>query len=96
MYGRKILKAIKNNFWGQIIWNKVQSWHRCGLVGKHSGLVIERLQNLGSNSESLYPWERNLMLLTRMTHLGAKQLTRCGGPAWWKTCKQNSFRVRVV
>jgi len=28
--------------------------------------------------------------------LGAKQSTRCGGPARRKTCKQNSFCVGVV
>jgi len=28
--------------------------------------------------------------------LGAKQSTRCDGPTWWKTYKQNSFCVGVV
>jgi len=27
---------------------------------------------------------------------GAKQSTRCGGPTWRKTCKQNSFCVGVI
>jgi len=31
-----------------------------------------------------------------VSHLGAKQSTRCGGPAWRKTCEQNSFCVGVV
>jgi len=30
------------------------------------------------------------------SYLGAKQSTGCGDPAWRKTCKQNSFCVRVV
>jgi len=31
-----------------------------------------------------------------VSHLGAKQSARCGGPAWRKTCKQNSFCVGMV
>jgi len=34
--------------------------------------------------------------LNAVSHFGAKQSTRCGGPAWWKTCKQSSFCVGVV
>jgi len=33
--------------------------------------------------------------LNAASHLEAKQSTRCGGPAWRKTCKQNSFYVGV-
>jgi len=42
-------------------------------------------------STSLCPWERHLI-----SRLGPKQSTHCGGPAWRKTCKQNSFCVGVV
>jgi len=42
---------------------------------------------------SLCPWERYLMLFP---HFWSKQSTRCGGPAWRKTCKQNSFWIGVV
>jgi len=41
----------------------------------------------------LYPWGKTL---NAVSHLGATQSTRCGGPAWRKTCKQNSFCVVVV
>jgi len=34
--------------------------------------------------------------LNAVSHLGAKQSTRCGGPAGPKTCKQSSFCVGVV
>jgi len=34
--------------------------------------------------------------LNAVSHFGTKQSTRCGGPAWWKTCKQSSFCVEVV
>jgi len=37
-----------------------------------------------------------LLCPTAISHLGAKQSTSCGGPAWRKTCKQNSFWVGVV
>jgi len=42
-------------------------------------------------SVSLCPWERH----TCVSYLGTKQSTHCGGPAWRKTCKQNSFCVGV-
>jgi len=32
----------------------------------------------------------------QISEIMAKQSTRCGGPAWRKTCKQNSFYVGVV
>jgi len=41
----------------------------------------------------LYPLAKTL---NAVSHLGAKQSTRCGGPAQRKTCKQNRFCVRVV
>jgi len=31
--------------------------------------------------------------INAISRLGAKQSTRCGGPAWWKTYKQNSFSL---
>jgi len=34
--------------------------------------------------------------LNAISNLGAKQSTRCGGPAWRKSCKQNSFYVGVI
>jgi len=34
--------------------------------------------------------------LNAVSHFGAKQSTRCGGPTWRKTCKQSSFCVGVV
>jgi len=34
--------------------------------------------------------------LNVVSQLGAKQSTRCGGPAWRKTCKQSSFCVGEV
>jgi len=34
--------------------------------------------------------------LNAISHLGAKQSSRCGGPAGRKTCKQNSFCVGVA
>jgi len=34
--------------------------------------------------------------LNAVSHFGAKQSTRCGGPAWRKTCKRSSFCVGVV
>jgi len=34
--------------------------------------------------------------LNAVSHFGAKQSTRCGGPAWRKTCKLNSFCVGMV
>jgi len=34
--------------------------------------------------------------LNAIFHLGAKQSTRCVGPAWRKTCKHNSFYVVAV
>jgi len=34
--------------------------------------------------------------LNAVSHLGAKQSTRCGVPTWRKTWKQNNFCVWVV
>jgi len=62
-------------------------------------MLILRLRNLGSTPDAvacrcvLTPWERHLILFPT---LGPKQSTRCGGPAWRKTCKQSSFFVGVV
>jgi len=61
-----------------------------------AGLVIERLQNLGSTPDAV---ARRCVLgktLNVVSHLGVKQSTRCVGPAWQKTCKQNSSCVGVV
>jgi len=38
----------------------------------------------------------NKQTANAVSHLGAKQSTRCGCPAWRKTCKQNSLCVGVV
>jgi len=74
------------------------SWRWGGSVSRGAGLVIERLQNLGSTSDAVArrcvlgkdtyccfpPWDKQL------------ESTPCGGPPWRKTCKQNSFSVGVV
>jgi len=49
---------------------------------KKTGLVIERLQNLGSTPDAVA--RRCVFLgktLNAVSHLDAKQFTRCGGPA---------------
>jgi len=66
------------------------TWIPCG-----GAQCVERQ---ASNRKAVKPWfdsqcgsalERHLMLF----HLGDKQSTRCGGPAWRKTCKQNIFCI---
>ena len=37
-----------------------------------------------TDNESLCPYGKNTL---RLFSHGAKQSTRCGDPAWWKTCK---------
>jgi len=56
-------------------------WQRRGSVGRDTRLVIERLRILGSTFDAV---ARSVVLgkdTYAVSHFGAKQSTRCGGPA---------------
>jgi len=48
-------------------------------------------------SHAVYPlWWPSLTKDMQIEQLLCWSVTRCGDPAWRKTCKQNSFCVKVV
>jgi len=53
-------------------------WRRRGSVGSGAGLVIERLQNLSLTPDALRVAVSLEKTLNAISHLGAKQSTRCG------------------
>jgi len=52
-------------------------------------------KKVGPPKKPLLFWSCN-QGINAVSHLGAKHSTRCDGPAWRITCKQNSFYVGVV
>jgi len=54
------------------------------------------LRNVDSTSDVIARRRRCVLRKDTWCYFGAKQSTRYDGPAWRKTCKQNSFCVGVV
>ena len=79
--------------WAKNKKNQIQS---AGLNGRDSSQFVERRARNGkvvdsrfdspTGNASLCPWERHFTLFP----IDAKQSSRCGGQAWWKTWKRSN------
>jgi len=55
-------------------------------------ITFDYLEKASIESRSRLKWLWKQAIIA-IYHVGTKQSTRCGGPAWRKTCKQNRFCV---
>jgi len=89
------LPSTPSTWWGWFFYFEQCDWRQCSSLVDHwasNRKVAKPCFNSRCSSMSRWPWELTLNAVFHLT----KQSTHCGGPAWRKTCKQNSFCVGVV